>query len=87
MLSARYLHQSLNLLFFKPDIDSLATQINGQFSDYAAYRPDPDAKVIDAFTIDWSGLTIYAFPPIAIISRVLSKISQNEADSIIAVPY
>ena len=64
-----------------------ATQINKQFSDHVAYRPDPEAKFIDAFTIDWSGLKFYAFPPIAIISRVLSKISQDEAEGIIVVPY
>ena len=29
MLSPRYLHQSLNLLSFKPDIDLFATQIKG----------------------------------------------------------
>ena len=49
MLSPRYLHQSLNLLSFKPDIDLFATQINRQFSDYVAYRPGPGAKFIDAF--------------------------------------
>ena len=52
-----------------------ATQINKQFSDHVAYRPDPEAKFIDAFTIDWSGLKFYAFPLIAIISRILFKIS------------
>ena len=36
MLSPRYLHQSLNLLSFKPDTDLFATQINRQFSDYVA---------------------------------------------------
>ena len=44
-------------------------------------------KFISAFTIDWSGLKFYDFPPIAIISRVLSKISQDEAEGIIIVPY
>ena len=52
-----------------------------------AYSPDPEAKFIDAFTIDWSGLKSYAFPLIAIISRFLSKISQDEAEGIIVVPY
>ena len=87
MLSPRYLHQSLNLLSFKPDIDLFATQINRQFSDYVAYRPDPEATFMDAFTIDWPGLKFYALPPIAIISRVLSKISQDETKGIIVVPY
>ena len=87
MLSLRCLHQSLNLLSFKPDLDLFATQINRQFSDYVAYRPDPEAKLIDAFTIDWSGLKFYAFPPIAIISKVLSKRRQDKAENNIAVLY
>ena len=87
MLSLRCLHQSLNLLSFKPDLDLFATQINRQFSDYVAYRPDPEAKLIDAFTIDWSGLKFYAFPPIAIISKVLSKRRQDKAEDNIAVLY
>ena len=62
MLSPRYLHQSSNLLSFKPDIDLFTTQINSQYSDYVAYRPDPGAKFIDAFTIDWPGLKCYPFP-------------------------
>ena len=62
LLSPRYLHQSLNLLSFKHDIDLFATQINRQFSDYVAYRPGPGAKFIDAFTIDWSGLKFYTPP-------------------------
>ena len=52
MLSSRYLHQSLNFLSFKPDIGLFAIQINWQFSDYVAYRPDSEAKIKDAFTID-----------------------------------
>ena len=87
MLSPRYLHQSLNLLSFKPDIDLFATQINRQFSDYVAYRREPEVKFIDAFPIDWSGLKFYAFPPITIASKILSKISHDEAEGIIVVTY
>ena len=87
MLSPRYLHQSLNLMSFKPDTDLFATQMIRQFSDYVAYRPDPEAKFIDTFTIGWSSLKFYAFSSIAIISRVMSKISQDEAERTIVVPY
>ena len=87
MLSPRYLHQFMNLLSFKPGIDLFATQINRQFSGYVAYRPDPEARFIDAFTTDWYGLKFYDFPPIVIISRVLSKTSQDEVEGIIVVPY
>ena len=35
---------------------SIATNINTQFSKYAAFRPDPGAMYIDGFGIDCSDL-------------------------------
>ena len=74
----------MNLLSFKLDVDFFATQINRQFTDYLDYRADPEAKFIDAFIIDRSGLKFYAFPRIA---RVLPKTNHDEAESVIVVPY
>ena len=42
---------------------------------------------IDAFSIDWSDLKFYAFPPILVIARVLSKVKQDSAEGIIVVPF
>ena len=42
---------------------------------------------IDAFSIDWSNLKFYAFPPISVIARVLSKVKQESAEGIIAAPF
>ena len=41
-------------LKFEPDVDLFASRVNKQFQNYAAYRPDPDAFAIDAFSLDWS---------------------------------
>ena len=46
-----------------------------------------NTTAISCITIDWSGLKFYAFLLIAITSRVLSKISKDEAEGIIVVPY
>ena len=87
MLLPKYLHLSLELLKFEPNIDLFATQINRQFGNYVAFKPDPEAKYIDAFTIDWFGRKFYAFPPVCIIPRVLEKIRQDEAEGILVVPF
>ena len=42
---------------------------------------------IDAFSIDWSDLKFYAFPPISVIPRVLSKVKQDSTEGIIVVPF
>ena len=41
---------------------------------------------IDGFSIDWSDLKLYAFPPTSVISRVLSKVKQYSAEGIKVVP-
>ena len=87
MLQTNVLNLALEHLSFKREIDLLATNINTQFGKYAAFRPDSGAMYIDAFSIDWSDLKFYAFPPIPVIPRVLSKVKQDSAEGIIVVPF
>ena len=86
MLQSKVLNLALKHLCFKPEIDLFATNINTQFGKYAAFRPVPGGRYIDSFSIDWSDLKFYAFPPISVIPRVLSKVEQDNADGIIVVP-
>ena len=44
------------------------------------------AMYIDAFSTDWLDLKFYAFPPISVIPRALSKVKQD-TDGIIAVQF
>lgn len=70
-----------------PDIDMFASRLNYQLLPYVAWRPDPQAIAIDAFTVDWSKYSlIYAFPPFSVISRVLQKIQMEQTEAIIVVP-
>ena len=45
------------------------------------------AMYVDAFNIYWSNLSFYAFPPISVITRVLSKVKQYSAEGTIVVPF
>jgi len=71
---------------FQPNIDLFASRINKQLSCFVSYRPDPEATHINSFTIDWSNLEIYAFPPFSCIGKVLQKIIHDKAKGIIVVP-
>ena len=53
---------------------------------FAAFRPDPEAQVIDSFTISWSDLKFYAFPPFICVSKVIQKIIIDGASGILVVP-
>ena len=48
-------------LKFEPCFDLFASRINTQLPRFAAYRPDPEAEVIDAFSISWKEVKFYAF--------------------------
>ena len=85
-LKTDILTEALSILGCKPDIDLFASRLNKQFDKYIAFRPDPDALLIDAFSCSWKNLDFYAFPPFCIISRVLSKICREGAKGVIVVP-
>ena len=48
------LQNALSRLNFQPDIDLYASRINYLFPKYVSYRPDPEAFVIDAFSLQLS---------------------------------
>ena len=74
-------------IFGKPDIDLFASIINYQLSNYISWRPDPKAKAVDAFSVNWSLTYNYCFLPFSIILKVLQKIQQDKAQAIVVVRY
>lgn len=70
-----------------PKIDLFASRLNNQLPRYVAYKPDPSAEHIDAFTMCWGNTLMYAFPPFSVIDRCLQKIQQEEARVIMVVPH
>ena len=72
---------SLNLTVFKSlsrlwpvQIDLFATSENHCCSIYFSPFRDPMSAGTDAFLQSWDGLQAYAFPPVPIIPRVLTKL-------------
>jgi len=73
--------------FGKPDIDLFASRLNYQCKPYVAWRPDPEAISINAFSLDWGKYNnIYLFPPFSMLTRVLQKVQQDEAQGIVVAP-
>ena len=55
-------------------IDLFASRVNCKVNRCYSYNLEPETTGIDAFSHCWSNETFYAFPPFAIIFKVLSKI-------------
>jgi len=60
-----------------PDVDLFASRLNSQLPQFVSWGPQPGAMEVDALAINWTALCLYAFPPFALLSRVLSKLSQS----------
>ena len=72
--------------WFTPHVDLFATHLNHKLPLYVSPIPDPNAWDIDALNINWTGLTAYAYPPMALLHRVIKKIRQYHCLIIVIAP-
>ena len=62
-----------------PNIDLFASRLNYKLKPFVAFKPDPEACAINAFSISWSTYSFYVFPPFSILPKVLQKIQSDKA--------
>ena len=53
---------------------------------YVAWRPDPHAIAVDAFTMNWSNHYGYYFPPFSVLTAVIHKLEQDQARAVLVAP-
>ena len=51
MLNPEIFQKAIKQLKFKPDLDCFASRLNTQLTKYIYYKPDPNAYLIDAFSV------------------------------------
>ena len=76
----------LTARWFTPHVDLFPTHLNHKLPLYVSLIPDPKDWDIDALNINWAGLTAYAYPPTALIHRVIQKIRQCHCLIIVIAP-
>ena len=69
----------------RPLIDLFASSQNHQLPTYCSWQHDPAAYAQDAMAISWNMTLAYAFPPIALIPRILEKLVNSESCEIILI--
>ena len=57
--------------WFTPHVDQFATRLNHKPPLYMSPVPDPNAWDINALNINWTGVTAYAYPLMALLNRVI----------------
>ena len=60
-----------------PSIDLFATCLNAKLPLYCSLVPDPQAVFEDAFRHPWDDLDLYAFPPFALVGRVIARVQES----------
>ena len=72
--------------WFTPHVDLFATHLNHKLPLYVSPIPDPRAWDIDALNINWTNLTAYAYPPTALLHKVIQKVKQCHCLIIVIAP-
>ena len=72
--------------WFTPHVDLFATHLNHKLPLYVSPVPDPKAWDIDALNINWMSVTAYAYPPTALLHKVIQKIKQCHCLIIVIAP-
>ena len=85
-LNPERLKFALDLLGIAPTIDLFASRLNKQMNRFVAFRPDPAAVAVDAFSLSWKAETFYVFPPFSIVAKVLQKVQQDNATGLLVIP-
>ena len=82
----QWAYEKIEKTFGRANIDLFASRINSKCDTYCSWHRDSEAVAIDALTIDWNDKRFYAFPPFALIHKVLQKIINDRAVGVVIVP-
>ena len=75
----------MKLFSVKPEIDRFASHLNNQIPAYVSWNPDKNAEAIDAFSISWTNLKFYTFPPFRLIGSSILNIRGEMALGIMII--
>jgi hypothetical protein len=82
----REVAQAVFIRLDEPQIDLFATFQNKQCPVFCALEQGHGVLCTDGLTLAWGGVYGYAFPPIALIPRVLAKMLREEAMILLIAP-
>ena len=69
--------QALCSRWHRPEIDLFATRFNNKLPLFVSPVPDPMATAVDALSLSLENLDAYAFPPTAILGKVVEKLQDS----------
>ena len=77
--------QAICSRWHRPQMDLFATRFNNKLPLFVSLVPDPLASAVDALSLPWEDLDAYAFPPAAILGKVVEKLQDSPCKRIILI--
>ena len=77
--------QTICSRWHQPQVDLFATRFNNKLPQFVSPVPDPQAWVVDARSLSWENLDPYAFPPAAILGKVVEKLQDYPCNRIVLI--
>ena len=77
--------QAICSWWHQPQVDLFATRFNNKLPQFVSPVPDPEAWAVDALSLSWEDLDPYAFPPAAILGKVVEKLQDYPCNRIILI--
>ena len=78
--------QDLMQEVYQCDVDLFASRLNHQLPQFISWRPDPYVIGTDTLQVPWTRWRGYAFPPFALISKVLRKVRKERSTILLIAP-
>ena len=72
---------------WQPKIDLFALPWNAQLTEFVCLHHDPEAWMIDAFSINWEYIKGYAFPPFNLIGNFTQKMREDQSQLTLVCAY
>ena len=77
--------QAICFRWHQPQVDLFATRFNNKLPQFVSPVPEPQAWAVDALGLSWEDLDPYAFPPAAILGKMVEKLQNYPCNRIILI--
>ena len=77
--------QHLFQMWSIPQVDLFASHLNHQLPLWFCWTDHPLVAASNALSQLWTGLSLYAYPPIRLLERTLIKIRKDQAEEAVVI--
>ena len=85
MVAPPRVFQTICSRWHRPQVDLFATRFNNKLPLFVSPVPDSLATAVDALSLPWEDLDVYAFPPVAILGKVVEKLWDSPCKRMILI--